>query len=60
MHVDTLPARLEATVAVEAILDHLPNVCVAPGFEPVFEDSFILRGMRALPLTFDTQVTGNR
>lgn len=53
-------ARLEAAVAVEAILDHLPNLCVAPGFEPAYEDSFILRGMRALPLTFDTEVTGNR
>lgn len=46
-------ARLEAVVAVNAILDHLPNLRVSAGYTPTFEDSFILRGMRTLDLEFD-------
>jgi cytochrome P450 len=45
-------ARLEATVATNAILDHLPGLAIAPEHEPVWEDSFILRGLRHLQLTF--------
>lgn len=46
-------ARLEAVIAVNAILDHLPKLRVAPGYEARFEDSFVLRGMRNLDLTFE-------
>ncbi|MGF1595340.1 MAG: cytochrome P450 [Acidimicrobiales bacterium] len=49
-------ARLEARVAVEAILDHLPHLALAPGYEPSYEDSFLLRGLRTLDLTFDPRL----
>jgi len=45
-------ARLQARVAVAAILDHLPDLAVADGYEPTYEDSFLLRGLRTLDLTF--------
>ncbi len=45
-------ARLEARVAVEAILDHLPDLALAPGWEPTWEDSYLLRGLRTLDLVF--------
>lgn len=45
-------ARLEARVAVEALLDQLPDLAIAPGHEPTYEDSFLLRGLRTLDLTF--------
>jgi len=46
-------ARLEAVVAVNAMLDHLPNLRVSDGYVATFEDSFVLRGMRTLDLEFD-------
>ena len=46
-------ARLEAFVATNAILDHLPGLAIAPEHESVWEDSFILRGLRHLHVTFD-------
>lgn len=46
-------ARLEAEIAVNAILDHMPNLRLADGYEAVFEDSFLLRGLRSLDLVFD-------
>lgn len=46
-------ARLEAVIAVNAILDAMPNLRVSDGYTPTFEDSFILRGMRTLDLEFD-------
>jgi cytochrome P450 len=46
-------ARLEANVATNAILDHLPRLAIAPQHESVWEDSFILRGLRHLHVTFD-------
>ena len=46
-------ARAEAHVAVEAMLDHLPNLRFAADHEPTYEDSFILRGLRSLHLDFD-------
>jgi cytochrome P450 len=45
-------ARLEANVATNAILDHLPGLAIAPEHESVWEDSFILRGLRHLHVTF--------
>ena len=53
-------ARLEARIAVEAILDHLPELGLAPGFEPEWEDSFLLRGMRTLDLTFQPRSAAAR
>lgn len=46
-------ARAEAQVAVEAMLDHLPNLRFAAHHEPTYEDSFILRGLKTLHLEFD-------
>ena len=45
-------ARAEAQVAVEAMLDHLPDLRHAADHQPVYEDSFILRGLRQLHLDF--------
>ncbi|MGA9278509.1 cytochrome P450 [Ilumatobacter sp.] len=47
-------ARAEAHVAVEAMLDHLPELRFAEGHEPAYEDSFILRGLKTLHLDFGT------
>lgn len=46
-------ARLEARVAVEAILDNLADLALAEGYEARFEDSFLLRGLRTLDVTFE-------
>jgi cytochrome P450 len=46
-------ARAEARIATEGILDHLPGLALAEGYEPAFEDSFVLRGIRALDVTFE-------
>jgi cytochrome P450 len=46
-------ARLEATIATNAMLDHLPGLAIAPEHASVWEDSFVLRGLRRLHLTFD-------
>ena len=46
-------ARAEAQVAVEAMLDHLPNLRYAARHEAAYEDSFILRGLKTLDLDFD-------
>ncbi len=46
-------ARLEAVIAVNAMLDHLPNMRLHPDYQATFEDSFVLRGMRTLDLEFD-------
>lgn len=45
-------ARAEAQIAVEAMLDHLPDLRYADSHEPVYEDSFILRGLKTLHLDF--------
>ncbi|WP_040495838.1 cytochrome P450 [Ilumatobacter nonamiensis] len=45
-------ARAEAQVAVEAMLEHLPNLRFAELHEPAYEDSFILRGLKTLHLDF--------
>jgi len=47
-------ARAEAQIAVEAMLDHLPNLRFADQHTPLYEDSFILRGLTTLHLDFDT------
>lgn len=46
-------ARLEAEIAVNAMLDSMPNMRLADGYEPAFEDSFLLRGLRSLDLVFE-------
>lgn len=45
-------ARAEAQVAVEAMLDHLPDLRFADDHRPTYEDSFILRGLKELRLDF--------
>ena len=46
------PANL-IDVAVEAMLDHMPNLRYAARHEAAYEDSFILRGLKTLDLDFD-------
>lgn len=46
-------ARLEAQIAVNAILDNMPNMRLSEDHTSQFEDSFVLRGMRTLDLEFD-------
>jgi len=47
-------ARLEATVGVNAVLDRLNHIGLAPRNEFTYEDSYLLRGLRELHLTFST------
>ncbi len=49
-------ARLEARIATEALLDQLDDLAIAPDHEPTWEDSFLLRGLRTLDLTFTPAV----
>lgn len=46
-------ARLEARIATNGMLDRMPNIRIADGYEATFENSFLLRGMRTLDLEFD-------
>jgi len=46
-------ARLEAHVAVNAVLDNMINLRLSESHVAQFEDSFVLRGMRTLDLEFD-------
>lgn len=44
-------ARLEAAVAIPAIIQGLPNLALAE--EPAWRDTFVLRGMTSLPVRWD-------
>lgn len=43
-------ARLEAGIALTALLDRFPKLALAPGFTPEWQVSTLLRGMPALPV----------
>jgi cholest-4-en-3-one 26-monooxygenase len=43
-------ARLEIRVVVEEVLRRLPELRVAPGYEPAFKPSCFLRGVPSLPV----------
>lgn len=44
-------AKLEATVAIEELLDTFPELGIRPGFRPVYHHSSHVRGLMELPLT---------
>jgi len=46
-------ARLEACVATGLLLDRLANITVAPDNDFVYEDSFVLRGLKHLNICAD-------
>lgn len=46
-------ARLEARIALGALLKRLPNVRRAPGAELEAQDSLVVYGVKHLPVTFD-------
>lgn len=47
-------ARLESRIALETLLDRLPNLRLAPGYTPEFVPSFFLRNPTQLLLDWDT------
>jgi cytochrome P450 len=47
-------ARLEGAIAVAALVDRLPDLALAPE-TPQWSDSFVLRGVKALPVRFRPQ-----
>jgi cytochrome P450 len=46
-------ARLEATITIPAVLQSLPNLRLAA--RPRWRDTFVLRGLRSLPVTWRTE-----
>jgi len=50
-------ARAEATVALDRIIDRLPDLRYAPGNDFAYEPSFILRGLKRLDLEFTPKPT---
>jgi cytochrome P450 len=45
-------ARTEARIAFEALIEHLPDLALAPDFTPVYlPGGFVFRGLAALPVT---------
>jgi cytochrome P450 len=46
-------ARLESRIALEALLRRLPNLRRVPGTLLEAQDSFIVYGVKSLPVTFD-------
>ena len=44
-------ARLEGQIAVKALVERLPNLALAID-EPEWSDSFVLRGVKSLPVSF--------
>jgi cytochrome P450 len=47
------PARVEARVALERILERFPKIRLAEGFEPVYMGNAFGRGLSTLPLALD-------
>ncbi len=50
-------ARLEAELAFTAILTKFPNLRLGPG-KPSWRHSFLLHGLKSLPVTFDPSTKG--
>jgi cytochrome P450 PksS len=47
-------ARMEATVAFEAMLTRFPRIRLKdPAIKPVYKGSYFLRGLESLPLAID-------
>ena len=46
-------ARLEARIALRALLDRFPRLRLAPGASLQAQDSFIVYGVKSLPVEFD-------
>ena len=47
-------ARAQAVIATNALVD-LPNLALAPDHVDEYSDSYILRGLKSLRITFDRQ-----
>lgn len=45
-------ARMEAIVGINAVLDRMDNIALAPDNTFAYEDSYLLRGLKELHLTF--------
>jgi cytochrome P450 len=45
-------ARAEGRIAIETLLARLDDLALVPGTELAYEPSFVLHGLRALPVTF--------
>jgi cytochrome P450 len=45
-------ARAEGRIAVETLLERLDDIAIVPGTELQYEPSYVLHGLRALPVTF--------
>jgi cytochrome P450 len=43
-------ARLESRVALEVLVERLPGLALAPGYQPTFEPHAMLRGLESLPV----------
>ena len=43
-------ARLELRIVFEELLARLPDLCLAPEFEPTWEPNAFTRGLRELPV----------
>ncbi|HZY58861.1 MAG TPA: cytochrome P450, partial [Candidatus Binataceae bacterium] len=51
--VGAAPARVEARVAVERILERFPRIRIADGFTPTYNNNAFGRGLATLPLILD-------
>jgi len=51
--VGAAPARVEARVAIERILERFPRMRLADGFEPIYNNNAFGRGLATLPLLLD-------
>ncbi len=51
--VGAAPARVEARVAIERILERFPRMRLAPGWKPEYTGNAFGRGLKTLPLLLD-------
>lgn len=45
-------ARMEARIGIDAVLDRMGDIALAPGNDFAYEDTFVLRGLRELRISF--------